>query len=265
MKTIAKVLAGAALVIALAGCSDIALRGIIAQQVATSSGPQTIRVGSIADVRFASGWTLDGSAMTSTRAKLLNPANFGPNGTVKKTIIITDTAATITATLLSGFDVFFIGYMPNLPGFLAGEITAMQNWVSAGGVMIVTADDPSHNQVAAAFGYGMATSVSPGLTSPVGVGLTHPVFAGPFGNATGISGAFSEGKFTGNVTGQLLLGYDAPTNNIYTVIEIPYGSGRVLMLADVDFLDAAMTAGATISLIYPNEVFLGNVFAYEHK
>ena len=82
MKTIAKVLAGATLVIALAGCSDIALRGIIAQQVTTGSGPGTIRVGSVADARFNNGgWTLDGVQMVNTRAKLLNPANFGPSGT----------------------------------------------------------------------------------------------------------------------------------------------------------------------------------------
>ena len=70
-----------------------------------------IRVGSIADSRFGFGWTLDGSNMTVTRSKLLNTANFGAGGTIADPIVITDTAATINASLLSTFDVFFIGYL----------------------------------------------------------------------------------------------------------------------------------------------------------
>ena len=41
-----------------------------------------IQVGSIANSRFNSSWTLDGPEMANTRSKLLNPANFGAGGTV---------------------------------------------------------------------------------------------------------------------------------------------------------------------------------------
>jgi trimeric autotransporter adhesin len=263
MKTISKVLVGAVLVLSLAGCADIALRDIIAQQVALANAP-AIRVGSIADSRFNNGgWTLDGAQMVDSRAKLLNPANFGAAGTVKKTIIITDLAATITPVILSQFDVFFMGYMPN--SFGAGEITAMMNWVNGGGVMIVTADDQFDNQLAAAIGYSMPSgSKPPGTTAPNGAGTTHPVFVGPFGTVSSIVGAGSQGYFFGNPAGQVALGYDAG-NGIFTVFEVTYGSGRFLVCSDVDFFDTGLTAGGTINPGNGDEVFLGNVFAYEHR
>jgi hypothetical protein len=264
MKAITKVLLGAGLVLVLAGCGDLALRDIIAHDVASATG--TIRVLSVADARFNNGgWTLDGSQMVNTRAKLLNPANFGPNGTVKKTISITDTAATITNSLLSGYDVFFVGYIPNTPGFTAGEITAMMSWVNSGGVMIVTADDQFDDQVALAIGFTMPSgSKPPGTTTPNGPGVTHPVFAGPFGTVSSIVGSGSQGYFFSNPPGMVALGYDAG-NVIFTVFEISYGSGRFLVCSDVDFFDAGLTAGGTINPGNGDEVFLGNVFAYEHR
>ena len=267
MKTISKVLIGVVLALALAGCSDIALRGIIADKVA--AGVATIRVGSIANTRVGTGYTLDGSQMVTVRSKLLNPANFGPSGTVKKTISITDTAATydsITTSMLSSFDVFFIGWVPNAPGFSAGEITAMKNWVSSGGVMIVTADDSLHNQVAdLAFGEYSSldlSSIGTDYMAPSGAGLTHPIFVGPFGTASAVytSGLVGIMPFFGTS-----LGYDAVLG-YYTAEELGYGSGKVIILSDVDFLsDTWASSGKGIQGLNGNDVFLGNVFAYAHR
>src|SRR5215203_5880987 len=106
--------------------------GVVALLAAVSAFGQTIRVGSVADSRFGTSWTLNGSQMTNTRAKLLNTANFGPAGTVTRAVQITDTASTVgsvTTALLANFDVFFIGYLldssPN--AFTGAEIAAMQS------------------------------------------------------------------------------------------------------------------------------------------
>jgi hypothetical protein len=267
MKSTLKVIVGAAALLALAACSPLPLRDIITQEVALAAGATPIRVLSIADARFNNGgWTLDGAMMVNARSKLLNPANFGPGGKVTHPITITDTAAAITLSMLANYDVLFIGYMPNIPGFASSELTAMTTWVNGGGVMIVTADDTLDDQALVAFGYGMTTSVTPGSTTPSGAGVGHPVFSGPFGTVSAIAGAGSEGKFMNNLAGQQLLGLDSG-NGIWSVIEVPIGSGRVLFLADVDFLsdDSGMNANNGISASNGNEVFLGNVFAYEHR
>src|SRR6188768_1969663 len=82
-----------------------------AAQASPPLAAQNIDILSIADSRFNSGWTLDGSAMSSTRAKLLDGDVFGPGGVVDRTVVIQDTAATITPALLSGVEILFIGYL----------------------------------------------------------------------------------------------------------------------------------------------------------
>ena len=74
---------------------------------------QTINVGSVADSRGASGWTLDGTNQSAARAKLLNTANFGPGGTVASSIAITDIATPISAGTLAPLNVLYIGYFGN--------------------------------------------------------------------------------------------------------------------------------------------------------
>ena len=266
MKTI-KILAGAVLVIALAGCSDIALRGIIAQQVTTGSGaPPTIRVLSM-DVSRSSAWTLNGTNMVTARSKLLNPLNFGPNGTVKKTITITDTTATITAGLLSNYDVLFIGYVPDA-ALSGAELTAMQNWVSSGGVIIATSDDGTHDAVTTAFGYQVAASPVADNYAYPNAG-NPPVFNGPFGTASIVLGAFNIG-FWFTLSGVTLLGSGYNINfTVYSsVLELHWGAGKVIMLADVNYISddtGAFSAGIGIDPSNSNDIFLGNLFDYAHK
>ena len=87
-----------------------AIAGAVVALFATSA-LQAIELGSLSTERTETGWTLDGADMTITRSKLLNPANFGPGGTVSESINITDISGEITYTVLSNFDVFFFGWM----------------------------------------------------------------------------------------------------------------------------------------------------------
>ncbi len=227
---------------------------------------QTLRVGSVVASRFPTDWTLDGSQMTNTRAKLLNTANFGPGGTVPRPIQITDTAATVgsvTPTLLANFDVFFIGYLidSSANAFTAAEIAAMQAYVISGGTMIVTCDDSSYDTVCAAFGHP-ATSGSPGINPivPTPAGAATSIFNGPFGVVTAINEAGTQGAFT-VTTGATVLAVDSTPGTPLPVVLIEnLGAGRVVFLADVDLIANAASAGSAITT--QNDRFLGNLFAF---
>jgi hypothetical protein len=106
---------------------QVAIAAFITCFAVANAGAQ-IKVASVVSARGGTAWTLDGSNMTESRAKLLNAANFGVGGTVATPITITDTAGasgSINAALLSNFNVLFIGYFAN-GTFTAAELTAIQ-------------------------------------------------------------------------------------------------------------------------------------------
>jgi hypothetical protein len=231
----------------------------------TQASAQALRVGSVANVRFGQNWTLDGPQMANTRAKLLNAANFGVGGTVSRPITIIDTAAavgSVNAALLAGVDVFFIGYLDdaNANAFTGPELAAMQTWVSGGGTMIVTCDDSSYDAVCAFFGYP-ATAGSPGTNPivPTAAGTAHPIFNGPFGVVSAMNEAGTQGAFT-STAGATILGQDSAGTPLPVVLFKQVGAGRVILMADVDLIANAASAGATIT--NQNDRFLGNLFAY---
>lgn len=235
----------------------IALTGLL---LAWSIDLFAIEVGSIADSRFQTGWTLDGSAMTITRAKLLATSNFGPLGTVGEAINITDVAGPITPTALSTFDVFFIGYLydssPN--AFSAEELQAMQDWVAAGGTMVITCDEDLYEAVCNAFGpIPSAVAAGPPVV-PTVAGSTHPVFDGPFGTPDELAMSGSTFFFS-ETAGFTVLGEDQAGEPV--VLEDAIGAGRVIVFTDVDIIsDDTLSDGSGIS--NDNDRFLGNVFAY---
>ena len=227
---------------------------------AAGAGAQ-IRVGSVVNARGAAGWTLDGTNMTNTRAKLLTAANFGVGGTVSTPIVITDTAAasgSINAALLANFDVFFIGYYPT-GTFTAAETAALQTWVNGGGALVATCDDASHADVCTAFGYTPTTQATPPVV-PTAIGASGPVFNGPFGLASSVLMNATEGFFpvTGAAT---IIGQDSAVAPHATVLQQALGSGKALFLSDVDMIsNFTLSAGTGIS--NNNDRLLGNAFAF---
>jgi len=228
---------------------------------AVANASAQIKVGSVVDSRGASGWTLDGTNMSNSRAKLLNVANFGTGGTVSTAITITDTAGasgSINAALLANFNVFFIGYFPN-GTFTAAELSAIQAWVNGGGTLIATCDSGSFADVCTAFGHTPTTQATSPVV-PTAVGATHPVFAGPFGTAPSIAMQFTQGYFP-SANGATVLGQDSSAVPKATVLLQSLGSGRALFLSDVDMIsNFTGTAGNTIG--NNNDRFLANLFAF---
>lgn len=226
----------------------------------------THEVGSIADSRFGTGSTLDGSEMVTTRSKLLESTNFGQSGTVAFTINITDTASTlgsVTAALLSAFDVFFIGNLDDSDpkAFMASELTAFENWVrNNGGVVIVTCDDASYDAVCAFFGYPASSSATP-TTVPEAASGSHPIFAGSFGTVTSVSMGGTKGYFS-TTTDATVLGEDSTGSPVATVLEKQIGNGWVIFISDLDMITESGGISTGTGILNDNDRFLGNLFEY---
>lgn len=220
-----------------------------------------IEIGSIADARFETGWTLDGDSMTYARAKLLSGFNFGAEGLVEEDVNITDIAGTITLTALSTFDVFFIGYLDDGSdsAFTDDELQAMQIWVENGGTMLITCDDTGHDAVCSAFGPVPSASDAQPPVNPTAASANHPVFLnGPFGSVAFLSMSGTK-KYFDNTGGFTVLGEEQGDHPV--ILEKEIGSGRVILFTDVDMIsDYTLTEGTAMTA--DNDRFLGNLFAY---
>lgn len=239
------------------------LGAVLALACGAAANAQTIRVGSIADSRFGTTWTLDGSSMTTTRAKLLATSNFGAGGTVTHPIQITDTGATagsVTAGLLSGFDVFFVGWLDdaNVNKFTAAEIAAFQSYVTSGGYLIVTCDDTSHAAVCNAFGLTVSGAALNPMV-PTAAGTAYPAFNTPFGAVASFNMALTQGFFSGTGGGTVLAQDSAVAPKPVMVLN-PVSGGRVILMADVDILSNNTLSTGT-GIVNGNDRLLGNLFA----
>lgn len=232
-----------------------ALAALFASQFATAAV-----VGSITESRAGTGWTLDGSDMTTTRAKLLETSNFGPAGTVPESIQITDMDS-LSDAALTGVDVFFAGYISQgYTTFNGSELAAITGWVQSGGVIILTCDNPNYDQLCEAF--GLPSSGSDGVSPAVveASALTHPLFDGPFGSVTQVQTAGDIGYFSG-LTIATVLARESSANTYPQIMEQAYGNGLVIWVGDVDTVSNYGISGGT-GISTDNDIFLGNLFAY---
>jgi gliding motility-associated-like protein len=162
---------------------------------------QTIQVHSVKAARQASGdngYTLDGYWMGNSRAKLANPANFGPVGIYPKNVFITDDysdpESLRSVTSLPVNDLFFFGNFEishTNPFFSGGEIDSLYAWSLRGGKMIIAAGQlyspSSFDSRVLNFKWGFesisgATSPTATQAVPTPEGLRTDLFHGPFGD-----------------------------------------------------------------------------------
>jgi len=225
-------------------------------------GAQPIELGSMAAARFDATWTLDGTDMEETRAKLLEESNFGDAGDVGRAIAITDTAGPIDATLLAAFDVFFIGYLYDADddAFTVAELDAFYAWVEAGGAMLITCDASDYDAVCERFG-SPVTHIGENLVDAAGPGFGHPALSGPFGPVRQVAAQFSIAAFDEPAAGDVVLRGAVERRPMGIVREI--GAGRVLLLSDVDMLaDYTLTNDNGADIAGPNDALLGNAIAW---
>lgn len=225
--------------------------------------PVPISIGSVANSRFGTDWTLDGPNMKRTADKLLNTANFGAGGIIPRSITIDNVAGvdSVTSARLANYDLFFVGYLfdSSLAAFTSNELDAMKSYVMGGGTMVVSCDDPGYDKVCDFFGYPVL-STAPNPLKPTVYGASHPIFNGPFGQVTSFEGSQTIGYFF-DETGADVLARDS--NNLPVMLEKRFGTGRLILIADVDFVALACTTGGTVTSA--NDRLLGNLFAYAAK
>lgn len=108
-------------------------------QVPTTQRP--VRIASLSDNRFATGYALDGVHGLALRQQLTSPTNFSPGGIHAASFQITD-FVTIPEDL-DGFDIVFIGSVPtDAPnGLTPAERSALRRYWRQGGLLVILGDD----------------------------------------------------------------------------------------------------------------------------
>lgn len=228
-----------------------------------SLGLQAIEIGSVADDRFQleRGWSLDGDQMTRTRAKLLNPENFGAGGIVTESVSITDLSGPISYNALTSFDIFFIGYFLDEEedkSFTADELQAMLDWVTAGGTMIITCDSTDLDDVCSFFGPIPSETTASEPVNPTPGAATRPIFDGPFGQVAELDMAGLR-KYFDDTGGFMVLAEDQMGQPV--ILEVLVGLGRIVAFTDVDMI-ANNTLSPGSGITNDNDRFLGNLVAY---
>ena len=189
---------------------------------------QTITIGSQSNSQFT--YNIESLEALHVRAKLSNPANFGPSGTYGPyTFAYTTIASPVTEASINaaGIDIWWSGYDDNST-YTATELTEIQNWVTNGGIVLASADDGSHNAIVASLGIGTIGNGGAGTTQ-VSNATCFPSVTGTINNGGGFVAAFSSS--TGyNVMATIATTIINPGTNV--IIGEPvalFGNGYLLM------------------------------------
>ncbi|MCA8958367.1 MAG: hypothetical protein KDC87_19975 [Planctomycetes bacterium] len=167
-----------------------------------------------------SGGELTGSAHSTLRGLIATNGGVVGNAT-----------ATLTSTYLAGVSVFYTSLLRSSGGagtLTAPEQTALQNWVNAGGVLVVTGDNsplPAYDSFTSWLGYTWATTGRTGVGKPTAA--VHAITAGIVDYYAALGATFS------NPPGSTLLGVDAGSSNFLALM--PPSSTRlgwVLVIGD---------------------------------
>ncbi len=210
-------------------------------------------------------WAWDGSYMASFRAALENPLNFGPTGTVSRSIVTTN-LATVDAGSLAGVDMFIGTWVSDAQ---AAPMTAsVSNFFYNGGDLFLLQDDSGHDEIGSSL--GMSTTGSDGSVSNGG----SPLFDGPFGIATDVKQFYAVGQLDGaaitahnghiggtNASGQITSAY-------WSAGEYALGAGALFIIADVDMISTTtgcgdpLGCGASYSPLNDNGIYALNTFSF---
>ena len=153
------------------------------------------------------GYTLNGNHMINSRAKLLNPNNFGSGGIYSKSIVITDdfsgAGSFSSINQNPDIDILFIGSFnqldPTMVQISDEELDSLYKWSVKGGKIII-APQPNvsgydFSQFNSRWGFNISGE---GFSNyiPTLQGSTSVMFNGPFGNVIGANqGGSAQGYF----------------------------------------------------------------------
>ncbi|MEM7256590.1 MAG: hypothetical protein AAF404_04290, partial [Pseudomonadota bacterium] len=190
----------------------------------------------------------DGSELSLARDALLDTANYGPAGTVVvDTLTIEEDVPTITADNIANADILFDGWVEN-NAWTNAELSAIDAWVRAGGILVSTNDDATHHGIASFFGLPVA-GTSTQVWTPVN--NLHPIVDGPFGSWSTIAKLGNFSFFNPADDSWNIITRDA--NGRATILERTLGNGHIIIIGDEGSLRNDATA---------NQIMTRNLFAY---
>lgn len=196
--------------------------------LAPSADAGEIRLGSLTEARAQSqGWALDANELTNTRAALVGATEADDGFTV----VITDIDATLDATVLAGVDAFLVNWVAD-GALTADELTALATWVDAGGVLLLTCDDTSHDDVCEHLGYVLMESNYVAPLEPTTAGATNPLFSGPAGTVTTVEGGGNQGRWSAIPASAESLAVDQESHP--AVAAEKRGLGQIYAFGDID-------------------------------
>lgn len=238
--------------------------------------PAIVNAAPVDDVVISAGRTGSPFSLVSgpTRALLLDTALFGPLGTMSDidTLTIKPEVEIINTPYLADVDIFFDAWTYDVgsgdsPAWFQEEIDDLEEWVTAGGVLIINEDAAATDALGGAFGVpitgdNLDGNMAPGLGSPVETALNieagaaaHPIVNGPAGIVAGLDAFGTHGHFASVMAPWITIA-TYPTSGAPAVITRPWGDGHVLATSDSNFFDENFVAPLR------NMTFSQNVFAW---
>lgn len=209
----------------------------------------------------SAGWALDAPNMAQYTAALTNPAFFGPAGTVS-TAINVNLVGAVNAATLAGADIFVSPWWQD-GQTSAAAITAVTNFFLGGGNLFLLQDDPGHDAIGAALGIpSFNSSSNPHTVSDPNLGN------GPFGVVNLVNQHFTQGflqalDITGN--GGTVAATDSigrATIGIWDYDDYAPGAGRMVIMADVDFISNIGNANYNPGFLNANSILGLNATNY---
>jgi len=191
------------------------------------------------------GWCWGGVVQSRLRAALEEPLNFGPVGTVERRILPID-IPDFSAATLARVDGIVVPWWEDSEANLYAD--AIRNALLAGKDVFLMQDDPGHDRVGEAFGIatGFSSCSGPQPMSTTGSG---PLYDGPFGTASVVNQFGSYGALDPAVVAALGGTIDGRsecnevTGAYWLDNALRPGSGRLIVVTDVDMLDGGVFIG----------------------
>ena len=202
-------------------------------------------------------FTLGGGLLVDTDAILSSTSNFGSSGTYSASISVIAANANIDASYLNQGSVFFNGYVPDAD-WTAGELSALNDWVNTGGVLISTSDGINHDAVSLSYGLTLGGAADPTWGVVDGA---HAIIDGSFGDvgasfsAAGEMSYFDASSLLGS---DVVLATDSDSNP--TMVLRQQGNGWILFISDEGIFRANTTGSGTITTA--NDILSANIFAW---
>jgi len=205
-------------------------------------------------------WSFDGPNLAAYRAAITDPANFGPAGTIAKTINTVDVASVSPASL-AGLNGFIVPWTAD-SFYTASQQNDLKNFLLSGHDLFILQDDPAHDPIGALLGIPTVSN----STSTINNG-TAPFYAGPFGNAANVNQGGAFGTLNAADVAAAL-GHVASTNASGQITgaywgdgEYAPGAGRLVIITDVDMISTAYGL-ANYSPLNDNGRFALNITAF---